>query len=86
MSERRYSAVCTAGCVERNKAGVPLGPRRLDAQELAAHDDKHVSEEARVLVRMLRDVSPEVRGEVLRYFAHLAPVYARPTEAHKESA
>jgi hypothetical protein len=58
----------------------------LEQGELAAHDDKHVSYKARVLVRMLRDVAPTVREEVLAYFAQEAPVYAKRLEAREEPA
>ena len=85
MNERAYVAVCTAGCETRAKDGTVQGPRQLEASELAAHDDKHVSYKARVLVRMLRDAAPAVRDEVLAYFAQAAPVYATwidTTEEH----
>jgi hypothetical protein len=68
--------VCTAGCELRARDGTVLGPRQLDAAELLAHDDKHVSHKARVLVRMLRDLAPELRAEVLDYFAEPLPRFA----------
>jgi hypothetical protein len=69
-------AVCTEGCEVYAKDGAVLGPRQLLAEELAAHDDKHVSFKARALVRMLREASPEVRTEVLDYFTGAIPRYA----------
>jgi hypothetical protein len=78
MSDAFY--VCTADCTLRAKDGTGLGPRRLAAAEVVAHDDKHVSDGARVLVRMLREVSPAVREEVLGYFTGPQPYYALLTE------
>lgn len=74
---RVFVATCTAGCQWHTKQGLPTGPRRLEAFELAAHDDRHVSDAARVLVRMLRDVEPGVRDEALDYFTRPFPVYAQ---------
>jgi hypothetical protein len=85
MGERSYVAVCTVDCESRTKTGQSVGPRRLTADELVAHDDRHVSDEARVLVRMLRDASPTVRSEVLGYFAQAAPVYAARVATHEEA-
>jgi len=73
----RFVAACTAGCETRAKDGTVLGPRQLLAEELAAHDDKHVSFKARALIRMLREASPDVRMEVLDYFTGLLPRYAQ---------
>jgi hypothetical protein len=73
-------AVCSEGCETRAKDGTVLGPRQLRAEELAAHDDRHVSFKARALVRMLREASPEVRTEVLDYFTGPLPRYATLVE------
>jgi len=58
---RQFVAVCTAGCMHDGK------PRQLEECELAAHEDKHLSSDVRVLVRMLRAAKPDVRKAVIAY-------------------
>ena len=82
LEARRFVAVCTAGCRLYGPTGADLGPRPLEALELAAHDDRHLASKVRVLVRMLRDASPEVREQVLEYCLSAFPVYAENQEEH----
>ncbi len=81
VEKREFVAECLFGCRCRNKDGVDSGPLLLDQYELSAHDDIHLSSKARVLVRMLRETSLEVRRDVLEYFnksgVELKPVYSK---------
>lgn len=66
---REFVARCTQGCRTRDKQGNDTGPLHLEAFELDAHDDAHLSDAARTIVRDLRDAGPEARDEAIAYFA-----------------
>ena len=77
MSEP-YIGMCTEGCsVRAGTDGEFFIPRKLTALDIWAHEDVHLSPKVRVLVRMLRDASPEVREAVLAYWAGPLPKFAK---------
>lgn len=71
--ERTFVGECTEGCTWTGTAARLLGvedgaPRLLEEEELNAHDDEHLSDAARPIVRTLRTLDEGTRAEVLGYF------------------
>jgi hypothetical protein len=86
MREKKtFVAQCTSGCVLTGRAAEriaqPDGVRRfLEQHELYAHDDKHVSPEARSIIRMLRELPDDVYAEVVQYTEYCR-VHGKPAFA-----